>query len=301
MRPISGTIFDIQRFSVHDGPGARSTVFFKGCPLSCRWCSNPESQGGRPELMFFGHLCSGCGACIAACPHEVVELREGRSAMLEGKCRSCGLCVKACPRHARSLSGRIMSVDEVCAFVREDWRMYMQSGGGVTCGGGEAMAQPVFLRALLTALHDDLGFHTCLDTSGFSPWDTLESLLPVLDLVLLDIKHMDSTAHRQSTGVDNAAILKNAAELGRRNFPVIVRLPLIPGFNDDALNIGRMGNFLRNVGLNKVEIMPYHNFGMAKYQALGREYPGPSGKIVDAGASAELLRNFGLEVDIHEH
>ncbi len=300
MNPVSGTVFDIQRFSVHDGPGVRSTVFLKGCPLSCAWCSNPESQRSQPEMLYFRHLCTGCGACVSACPNRALTPRGTDLARSNG-CTLCGACAAACPRHARSVSGRSMSVEEVCAVVREDWRMYMQSGGGVTCGGGEALAQPVFLRALLTELHEELGFHTCLDSSGFAPWETLEALLPVLDLILLDIKHMDDAAHRKATGCTNGPILRNARELAKRNFPVIVRVPLIPGFNDDSAQLTSLGAFLRETGLRDVELMPCHSFGLTKYEALGKPYTGPQGREADADAALAVLNRFSLQIEVHAH
>lgn len=202
-----------------------------------------------------------------------------------------------------------MSVAEVCEQVRQDWRIYLQSGGGVTCGGGEALAQPHFLHALLTALHDDLGFHTCLDTSAYASWDTLQRMVPVLDRVLLDIKHMDSAAHSHYTGVGNEIILSNARRLAQCGMPLTIRLPLIPGCNDQPDNVRALGTFMEQVGLSELEIMPYHTLGRSKYAALGRAYSGPEAasnaqdheKSSDPLAPLlELLEAFPLTVTVHQ-
>lgn len=301
MNTTAGTIFDIQKFSTQDGPGVRTTVFLKGCPLSCRWCSNPESQKSFPQIMHFANLCKKCGSCVEACPQKALRLEDAGPAVDRALCDACGRCAAVCPHAAWSLSGRKVTVQEICDEVREDWRIFMQSGGGITCGGGEALSQPSFLSSLLNALHDELGFHTCLDTSGYAPWQTLEALLPHLDMILLDVKHMASAKHKEATGVHNACILENARRLGQSHFPVIIRLPLIRGFNDDEANLRAMGSFLRETNLRSVEIMPYHDFGVSKYAALGLQYcsfPPPDENVEDV---ADLLRRYDLEVVVHQH
>ncbi len=295
-----GWIFDIQRFSVHDGPGIRTTIFFKGCPLSCLWCSNPESQSPKPQVLYFTHLCKGCATCVQVCPQKAISVENDALNYNREKCVNCGACADACLYEARILSGRQVSVEEICEVVSKDWRYYMQSGGGVTCGGGEALMQPDFLRALLTRLRDGLGYHTCLDTSGFAPWKVFETMLPHLDLVLLDIKHMDSAAHKKLTGVDNGPILNNARELGKRAFPVLIRVPLITGANDDEAHIHTLGKFLRENSLCDVELMPYHTYGLNKYRALGIEYPLSERPKPDADACKNILESYGLRVEVHQ-
>lgn len=289
----------MQRFCTQDGPGIRTTIFFQGCPLRCAWCSNPESQRAVPQLMFHAHLCRGCGRCAEVCPFGAIVRNEGHLSFRRERCRGCGACARACPHEARILSGRTVDVDEVVSFARQDWRHYQQSGGGVTCSGGEALAQPDFLSELLTLLHDGLGYHTCLDTTAFAPWETLASVLPVTDLILLDIKHMDGTEHARMTGVDNALILDNARRLGQAAFPTLIRVPLIPGFNDTPDNIRALGAFLTKCRFRDVELMPYHTLGQSKYRALGRDYAFMTGKP-DADGSARALREYGLNVLVHD-
>ncbi|WP_127075548.1 glycyl-radical enzyme activating protein [Rhodomicrobium lacus] len=294
----SGIVFDIQHFSVHDGPGVRSTVFLKGCPLTCRWCSNPESQKHLPELLHFEKLCTLCGICVEECPNGALAVADNELRRDETACKLCGLCVSVCPQDARQLSGRRMTVEEVSTEVRQHWRIFMQSGGGVTLSGGEALAQPAFTGALLGVLHDELGFHTCLDTTGFLPWESFETLLPAIDLILLDLKHMDDARHREATGIGNARILENARHLGERGFPVIVRLPLIPDYNDTDDNLHALGRFMQTVRLPKIEVLPYHEFGVSKYTALGKTYTVHSRIEPKAERAAAILGNYGLDVTV---
>ena len=295
----SGMIFDIQHFSLHDGPGVRSTIFFKGCSLSCTWCSNPESQQTVPQILYFQNLCTLCGACIASCPHDALCSEAESIRKHNDLCQACGQCISVCTSKARSLSGNVESVDEICSEVREHWRIFMHSGGGITCSGGEPLTQPAFLKELLSKLHDELGFHTCLDTSGYAPWKTLESMLPHLDMILLDIKHMDNKAHQEGTGVSNVPILQNAIALGKRNFPVTIRLPLIPKFNDTLTNLEHMGVFLKENGLSSVEIMPYHEFGLSKYNALQMDYQAPASLSPATSLAVKTLEKCGLDVSVH--
>ncbi|MDR3158589.1 MAG: glycyl-radical enzyme activating protein [Zoogloeaceae bacterium] len=296
----SGVVFDIQHFSLHDGPGIRSTVFFKGCPLACRWCGNPESQNPRPQLMYFTHLCAACGSCVQACPKQAMFFPpEGGVRFDPSLCVACGACVPGCLRGARSISGRRQEVREIVGEVRQHWRVFQQSGGGVTISGGEPLAQKDFLLALLTELHDEAGLHTCLDTCAKAPWPVLERMLPHLDLVLLDIKHTDAQKHREWTGSGNAGILKNAQKLAESALDVLVRVPLIPGFNDDDAELYEIARFLAQTGLKNVEIMPYHTLGLGKCRALGQNHPFASNAKPRVPEAVDILKDAGIEVEVH--
>jgi pyruvate formate lyase activating enzyme len=298
---LSGVVFDIQHFSLHDGPGIRSTVFFKGCPLACRWCGNPESQSPRPQLMYFTHLCAACGTCVQRCPEHAMTSSPDGVRFDPSRCVACGVCVPACLRGARSLSGLRLGVREICDEVRQHWRVFQQSGGGVTVSGGEPLAQRDFLLALLTELHDGAGLNTCLDTCAKAPWPVIERMLPHLDLVLLDIKHVDDKKHRQWTGTGNAGILANARRLAKSPVEILVRVPLIPGFNDGDGDLRGIGSFLADTGLKNVEIMPYHTLGLGKYRALGIDYPLLTDAKPRVSQAVDLLKSAGVEVEVHKH
>jgi pyruvate formate lyase activating enzyme len=293
-----GVIFDIQHFSLHDGPGVRSTVFFKGCPLSCAWCSNPESQRRVAELLFFKNNCTRCGCCVTSCPNGALSMDENGISTHRKLCVGCGECVSRCPQNARSLSGKVMDVGAITDEVRQHWRIFMQSGGGITCSGGEALAQPAFLKALLESLHEELGFHTCIETCGHTSWDILETILPHTDMVLLDIKHMNCEKHREGTGQGNQLILENAARLARLKIQTLIRLPLIPGFNDDEDNLNALAAFMKKNGLLSIEILPYHTFGVSKHEALGKTYTLYKREKTNIPGAEAILKSYGLEVEL---
>lgn len=301
MSGAQGMVFDIQHFTLHDGPGVRSTVFLKGCPLACWWCSNPESQNALPQLMFFKDLCTACGACLKVCPHGALSLESLRLVMNRGTCTACGACVEICPNNARQLSGRLMTVQEVLGEVRQHWRIFQQSGGGVTCSGGEALAQQEFLMELFKGLHDEVGLHTCLDTCGMAPWSSFKELLPYVDLVLLDIKHMDSAIHKHATRAGNDLVLANARELAKRKIPVLIRVPLIPGFNDTDMNLNTLGAFLKENALTETEIMPYHTLGLNKYAALDKTYAYHADTSPRVEVAVQTLESYGLSVLVHQN
>ena len=223
-----GMIYNIQRMSVQDGPGLRTTVFLKGCPLRCLWCSNPESQQFTPQMLLFDNLCVSCGACMQVCPNgAVVPLENGKMGRDTEKCTHCGACTEVCPNKARVMSGRIMTVEEVMEVVRKDWLFYENSGGGVTFGGGEPTAGGQFFLDLVQTAHDE-GLHVTVDTCGFCPEDRFDKTIGLADLFLFDCKHMDPEQHKKLTGQDNALILRNLEAALSSSTEVRVRMPLMP-------------------------------------------------------------------------
>ena len=298
----TGTIFDIKKYSINDGPGIRTTVFFSGCPLSCLWCHNPESQSLTPQLLYRAGRCLLCGACVEACPEEAISLEsEKRIVTNRSKCKRCQTCVATCYSGAREFSGHEVTVNEVMAQIEREIPFYDQSGGGVTFSGGEPLMQPTFLAALLKACRKQ-EIHTVVDTSGFANWNVFAEIHTDVDLFLYDLKHMDSFRHREVTGVPNEVILKNLRRLCATGAKCLVRIPLIPGINDDDKNLTESGNFLASLPhIEGVELMAYHDIAQAKYEALDREYalvetkPPTQAEIFQA---AEMLRSYGLNVVI---
>jgi glycyl-radical enzyme activating protein len=276
---ITGRLFDIQKFSVHDGPGIRTLVFLKGCPLRCLWCANPEGQELESQLMLQEERCDDCGRCFNRCqtsdPHLPGSAAESRRARLQAAFSREALCLDACPRDALKKTGFEKSVAEVCATVMEDWPFYSNSGGGVTLSGGEPLMQPEFSFSILQECRR-LGLHTAMETCGLAPWHTLELLLDHLDLIMFDVKHMDSRQHKEVTGGPNDQILLNLSRTLARAIPIVIRIPLVPGVNATEDNLIATASFLnehnRRGSLQRVELLPYHRFGLHKYRLLGLPY-----------------------------
>ena len=300
MISVLGTIFDIQHFSLQDGPGIRSTVFFKGCPLRCRWCSNPESQLPQPQFLHYHSLCRQCGACVETCPQRALSCTQEGNFVRNDSCNRCEKCVEVCRWNANALSGRSVSAEEVCEELLLYWRVFVYHGGGITCSGGEPLAQPQFLKAILSIMHDSYGIDTCIETSGFAPWEVLGSVLPHLDRLYFDIKHMDDARHREGTGVSNAVILENAAKLATCGKSIVIRTPLIPGFNDTEENMEALGVFMASHGLPEIELMPQHVYGKSKYAALGRFYDVDESAQPQTERAVGILRRFVDKVSVHE-
>lgn len=294
---LTGTIFDLMRFSTRDGPGIRTTVFLKGCPLACLWCHNPESQHTRTEMMLRPNLCIGCMECISACKTGCISNQNGVIITDQFTCTLCEACVEVCMAEARELVGRKMSVDEVMTEVRKDRAFYEQSGGGVTFSGGEPLMQNEFTLAALQACKAE-EIHTAIDTSGYAPWEIFEDVLPHIDLFLYDLKTIDDAVHIRTTGVSNTLILSNLVELSRRGANIRVRVPIIPGINDDPKTNEGLGEFLASLPHPvEVELLPYHSSGAEKYCRLNRPYAlegtePPSSETMQA--ISQILRKHGL-------
>jgi len=271
-----GLIFNIQRFSIHDGPGIRTTVFMKGCPLRCLWCSNPESQDPFPNLMVRDLQCTGCGACVKVCPRGAVSISEESGRRIDwSRCNHCLACVEACIYGSLNICGRQMTVGEVMKEVLADADFYRNSGGGVTVSGGEALLQADFVAALLRACREQ-GIHTALDTTGFAPREKAEEVIACTDLVLFDIKHLDPLKHREATGVGNHRILNNLFTLakGKRLW---LRMPVIPGYNDTDENIRAVADLAKSVRAERLSLLPYHEGGKSKSAQIGKTYAFPGG------------------------
>ncbi|HEX2950721.1 MAG TPA: glycyl-radical enzyme activating protein [Armatimonadota bacterium] len=260
-------IVDIKRFAVHDGDGVRTTVFLKGCSLHCRWCHNPESISPQPQLGFYAHQCLHCGACVAACAAEAHTVTEGGHRFDRSKCLACAACANVCPAGALEFYGKDMDTDTLVRTLLEDKAFYAASGGGITLSGGECLLQAADCAALLRRMHAH-GVHTAVDTCGEVPQQALDAVLPYTDLFLYDLKHIDSAKHRTGTGKGYERILRNLHYLADTGKPIEIRIPLIIGFNDDA--IAAMGAFLRELpGITRVKVLPYHDYARGKYAAIG--------------------------------
>jgi len=298
----TGIVFNIQHYSIHDGPGIRTVVFLKGCPLACRWCCNPESISRSPELGFRQTLCNGCGECVPVCPQHALTLNKEPTTLIIDRqlCINCGTCVTACVRGALTIYGKRMSVAEVVDDVVKDAPFYRRSGGGATISGGEPCMHPSFLVRVLKGCRE-AGIHTAIETCGYVNERFFSRLLEEVDLVLFDLKLMDSDKHYIATGKRNERILSNARFLTRSGKAVRFRMPLIPGVNDSADNLKQLADFLATVGQPSVEFMPYHQFGRGKYSATGRVYtmndePAATPEVVES--ACRILSDQGIECGV---
>ena len=270
-RSACGTIFNIQKFSVNDGPGIRTVVFLKGCPLHCPWCANPESRLARPQMLWDGAKCLRCGHCAEACPAGAVAVTDGHVRIDHMQCTACGLCMRECPSRALKAEGEQKSVQQVLDVVLQDIPFYEESGGGMTLSGGEFLMQPDFAENLLLAAKEE-GLHTCCETTGFARQEAFSRILEALDYILFDMKHWNAETHRRITGVDNELPLlnlKRAIEAGKEVLP---RIPVIPGFNDSLADAAGFSARLKEVGADRCQLLPFHQFGENKYDMLGLDY-----------------------------
>ncbi len=268
-----GTTFNIQRFSTEDGPGIRTTVFFKGCPLRCAWCHNPEGLSSNPELVWYGVRCIGARECLSACPLQALQLASTGMRIDRARCNACGDCAEACPAAALEVIGRTWTPEELLSEVQKDAVFFETSGGGVTLSGGEPMAQSAFLTAF-ARLCQESELHVALDTCGCVSWDRYESVLPAVDLVLYDLKIVDAVRHQAGTGVDNRTILENARRIAALGLPMWIRTPIIPGYTASMENVISLGEFIARElpTVERWDLLAYTNLGQPKYHRLDRPY-----------------------------
>ena len=289
------TVFDIQRFSLHDGPGIRTTVFFKGCPLHCAWCQNPESHKRNPEIAFYAERCARCFACRAACPLGAIV--EGPRRVDFTRCDNCGRCAAVCPNQALRLIGREWTADALVAELRKDADFFADSGGGVTLCGGEPLLHADFLGAFLPLLKRE-NIHVCVETCGAFGWEKVAPLLAHTDLVYFDLKHMDTDRHRALTGGANATILENFTRFARMDIALQARLPLIPGINDDEGNIRSTARFLKGAGQHSIHCLPYHAMGEAKLERIETTQK-PLGLPSFSAGNKERIQDLFAQEDIN--
>ena len=314
---LVGRIYDIQGFSVQDGPGIRTTAFLKGCPLHCPWCHSPESQAFYPQLSWVSMRCQGTALCesrcIKACTKGAIELAEQRQDAKTGEmlqmihvkrdiCDNCGDCARVCYPKALYICGEDYTVEKLEARLLQDRKFYVRSGGGITISGGEALSQADFTVAILRRMKE-AGIHTALDTTGYAAWETVARTLPYTDLYLYDLKHMDSGKHRQIIGVPNEPILENARKLASAGKKLQVRIPVIPMFNNDEANIRATAEFCRELGdaVTVVQLLPYHNLGVTKYLRISDKPVAEATPPSDAQMQRlkSIMEEYGLPVTIH--
>ncbi|MDR1192619.1 MAG: glycyl-radical enzyme activating protein [Peptococcaceae bacterium] len=304
---LSGFIFDIQRFSLHDGRGIRTLVFTKGCPLRCRWCSNPEGLSPARQIMDDHSKCIGCGACARVCPRGAIRLEAGFP-ISRADCDGCGRCAESCPAGAKTICGQLKTVDEILAIAERDRPFYTHSGGGITLGGGEILSQPAFVWEILRRC-GQRGVSAAVETSGYGEWDWLARIAGLCEIIHFDIKAIDPIRHKAFTGQDNALILENLRRLDRRldelsPMPrLILRLPLVPGYNATEEHVRETAAYIRENLRNyqEIELLPFHNFGEQKYKKLDMAYEltdRQNTRPEELSRLAEILTEAGLPARI---
>lgn len=288
-----GIVFDIQRYSLHDGKGIRTIVFLKGCPLSCEWCANPESQNLCPELFYLRSRCIMCGLCARVCPEGALKKTEAQISIDLEKCTRCFVCAQECPAMALMQKGREMTAEQAAAEAVRDRVFFEKSGGGVTLSGGEPLYQFGFALALLKCLKAK-HIHTVIETTGNVPWKSLEEALPYIDTLYYDVKHVDTQAHHRFVGAGTELILENLQKLAQTDTEVIVRIPVIPGFNDDDLSIAMIAEKLKRTRVNGVDLLKFHQYGAGKYASLGRDYTFRAVSVQEDAAFEKVKAQYRL-------
>jgi pyruvate formate lyase activating enzyme len=303
-QPPRGVVFNIERYMVYDGPGIRTVVFLKGCPLRCLWCDNPESQRPSPELMYFEDKCIACGRCLEVCPSGAITATDTEKAAVDlSRCQASAKCAVVCPSEALLMSGRVMTSDEVMSEILKDEVFYQRSCGGITLGGGEPTAQPEFAGDILRKCRER-SIHTAIETCGCSSWEAIEKVLQDTQLVYLDLKHMNPVEHVKLTGRSNDLILGNAERIlqlaNQGRLDVVVRCTCVPGYNDSKENIASIAAFLAKSKVKRLELLRYHELGVPKYTVIGREYELKDLKVDEEHLNdlSEMIRSYDLECQI---
>lgn len=292
-----GLVFSVERCCAHDGPGIRTIVFLKGCPLKCLWCCNPEGQLKNPELMYSPEKCIGCNSCLEICPNAaIVASEDGRPLNVKENCRACGKCSTVCPSKARVIIGRYVSREEIFEEILKDFPFYKNSNGGVTISGGEPLMQPAFCEDLLKECKG-YSIHTAIETSGKFKWEECVEAIKHTELFLYDIKVIDSKLHRKYMGSSNEDILKNAIRIASLGKEIIIRVPIIPGINTSKKNISAISEFAVKLGVKELHLLPYHKLAISKYRRLNLEYKLSELEPIQAKALKsiiEILKNQKL-------
>ena len=295
---MTANYIDIKKFAVHDGPGIRTTLFFKGCPLKCKWCHNPESISFERQLSYLPNKCIGCGECVAVCPAAAHEIGDNGHIFIRSSCEGCGKCEEVCLGDALKLYGKEITLDEAYDILMEDKSFYETSGGGVTVSGGEPMMQADFVAALFKKLCEN-GVHTALDTCGYVKYSEYEKVIPYTKMFLYDLKHIDSKKHEEAVGKPNELILENLLKLDKTGIDIEIRIPFVPGGNTDEETVRGMGEFLSQCKhITRVKVLPYHSLAGSKYESLDMEntlpkVESPSDELLDW--AADIISSYGVK------
>lgn len=278
---MENLVFNIQKYSIHDGEGIRTTIFFKGCPMDCKWCHNPESQAYTKAVMHNAEKCVGCGNCITKCPQDAISIENGSILTAKEKCNFCESCTDVCLNNAREIAGKAYTVDEIMKEIEKDKMFYDQSNGGVTLSGGEVMTQDMNYILSILKKCNRMGYRVNIDTCGHASFKNFEKIMPYVDTFLYDIKHMDNELHKELTGQGNELVLGNLIKLSEKGAKINIRMPLVEGINSDDEHIGKVIDFLSNLKISKINLLPYHNTGKSKYEKMGIRYEGDNYRAPD--------------------